>query len=136
MKSTALRELSRRANFRSWKWRLAFAYLVLLAASHFVRWASAKEPVIDSGPAVIVPAVDGERQVNRGIRLAYREYRPSGGDAHSVIILIHGSPGHKEDFRSLAPELAKSYRVVAPDLPGFRSSTHSVPDYPTQATRR
>ena len=118
----------------SWKWRIALGYLALLIVSHFVRWVRAEEPVND--PGVMVQAVDGERELNRTIRIAYREYRSNVNEPQPVIVLIHGSPGHKEDFRSLAPELAKRYRVITPDLPGFGSSTEEVPDYSIRAHAR
>lgn len=35
-----------------------------------------------------------------------------------------------------APALAKHYRVIVPDLPGFGSSSHSIPDYSTRAHAR
>ena len=117
-------------------WRVALGYLALVIASHIVRWVRPEEPVSDNDPAVIVQAVDGERQTNKEIRLAYREYRPSATEAQPVVVLLHGSPGHKEDFRSLAPQLAKRYRVIAPDLPGFGNSTEDVPDYSIRAHAR
>ena len=92
---------------RSWRWRIALGYLALLIVSHFVRWVRAEETVSDNGPAVIVQAVDGERQINRDVRLAYREFLQIRQQDQTVVILIHGSPGQKEDFRSLAPQLAK-----------------------------
>jgi len=84
----------------------------------------------------MVRGIDGERQIDRQIRIAYREYRQNSIEHQPVVLLLHGSPGHKEDFRSLAPELAKHYRVIAPDLPGFGSSTHDVPDYSIRAHAR
>lgn len=115
---------------------MALAYLALLAVSHLVRWVRAEAPVNDSDPAILVQAVDGERELNQRISLSYREYRPAGGETYPVLVLIHGSPGSKEDFRSLAPELAARYRVIAPDLPGFGKSTHKVPDYSIRAHAR
>jgi pimeloyl-ACP methyl ester carboxylesterase len=35
------------------------------------------------------------------------------------VLLLHGFPSSSHMFRNLIPLLAKSYRVVAPDLPGF-----------------
>jgi pimeloyl-ACP methyl ester carboxylesterase/membrane protein DedA with SNARE-associated domain len=84
----------------------------------------------------MVQAVDGARHLDKEIRLAYRDYSSSVREPRPVIVLIHGSPGHKEDFRSLAPELAKRCRVIAPDLPGFGSSTVDVPDYSIRAHAR
>jgi len=49
---------------------------------------------------------------------------------------LHGSPGNHRDFQKFAPALAKHYRVIVPDLPGFGSSSHSIPDYSTRAHAR
>jgi pimeloyl-ACP methyl ester carboxylesterase/membrane protein DedA with SNARE-associated domain len=54
-------------------------------------------------------------------------------DTRPVVVLLHGSPGNSKDFNSLAPELAKHYRVIRPDLPGFGESTHEVADYSIRA---
>ncbi|HSO76688.1 MAG TPA: alpha/beta fold hydrolase [Blastocatellia bacterium] len=121
---------------QSWKWRIALGYLGILLVSHVVRWVRTETPVADNKPSVTVQAVDGERQVNKQTRLAYREYNSIATEPLPAVILIHGSPGHIEDFRSLAPELAKRCRVIAPDLPGFGSSTADVPDYSIRAHAR
>ena len=102
-------------------------YVALLVASHLVRWAGSATGVVDHDSSVIVRATDGDRQLDREVRIAYREYDPGGDRARPTIILVHGSPGHKEDFRTLAPLLGYHYRVIAPDLPGFGNSTHDVP---------
>ena len=49
------------------------------------------------------------------------------------VVLLHGSPGSSRDFLALGPALAARHRVVAPDLPGFGASSHSVPDYSIRA---
>jgi len=36
-----------------------------------------------------------------------------------AVVLVHGLPGSARDFRWLAPALAKSSRVLRPDMPGF-----------------
>jgi pimeloyl-ACP methyl ester carboxylesterase/membrane protein DedA with SNARE-associated domain len=54
-------------------------------------------------------------------------------DGRPVVVLLHGSPGNAKDFNSLAPALAKNYRVIRPDLPGFGESTRQVPDYSIRA---
>ena len=46
----------------------------------------------------------------------YREAGPVDGP---VVLLLHGFPTSSHMFRDLIPELAKRYRVIAPDLPGF-----------------
>ena len=46
-------------------------------------------------------------------------YRYAGDSRKPVILLLHGFPSSSFGFRNLIPLLAKSYRVIAPDLPGF-----------------
>jgi pimeloyl-ACP methyl ester carboxylesterase/membrane protein DedA with SNARE-associated domain len=121
---------------RSWKWRTLFGYLALLIVSHIVRWARVADRVSDIDPAITVQAVRDDRQLSGEVRIAYREYGLSPDKARSTIILLHGSPGNKGDFRSLAPQLAKQYRVIALDLPGFGNSTAEVFDYSIRAHAR
>lgn len=52
------------------------------------------------------------------------------------IVLIHGLGGHSGRWEKVIPELSKSYRVIAPDLPGFGDSDkprygfdYSVPSF-------
>lgn len=52
----------------------------------------------------------------RDIEMFYREAGPAGAP---VILLLHGYPTSSHMFRDLIPLLAKDYRVIAPDLPGF-----------------
>ncbi|KAI1750266.1 alpha/beta-hydrolase [Xylaria castorea] len=51
-----------------------------------------------------------------GINIFYRE---AGAHDAPVILLLHGFPSSSFMFRHLIPLLAISYRVIAPDLPGF-----------------
>ena len=46
-------------------------------------------------------------------------YREVGPVDAPVLLLLHGFPTSSHMFRDLLPELANSYRVIAPDLPGF-----------------
>jgi pimeloyl-ACP methyl ester carboxylesterase len=46
-------------------------------------------------------------------------YREAGRSDAPVILLLHGFPTAGHMFRDLIPILADSYRVIAPDLPGF-----------------
>jgi len=46
-------------------------------------------------------------------------YRHAGAESSPTIVLIHGFPSSSHQFRNLIPLLAKQYRVVALDLPGF-----------------
>ncbi len=53
-----------------------------------------------------------------------------------VLLLLHGSPGGSGDFERLIPLLARRYRVLAPDLPGFGKSTQKLSDYGIRAQAR
>ena len=46
-------------------------------------------------------------------------YRSAGDPSAPVVLLLHGFPTASHMFRDLIPELAGTYRVIAPDLPGF-----------------
>lgn len=46
-------------------------------------------------------------------------YREAGPADAPVVLLLHGYPTSSHMFRDLIPLLAKDYRVIAPDLPGF-----------------
>lgn len=49
-------------------------------------------------------------------------YREAGEADAPVLLLLHGFPSSSHMFRDLIPHLADTYRVVAPDLPGFGQS--------------
>jgi pimeloyl-ACP methyl ester carboxylesterase len=51
-----------------------------------------------------------------GIKIFYREAGPADAP---VILLLHGYPTSSHMFRHLMPRMASSFRVIAPDLPGF-----------------
>jgi pimeloyl-ACP methyl ester carboxylesterase len=51
-----------------------------------------------------------------GVRVFYREAGPADAPA---VLLLHGFPSSSHMYRELIPRLAKRYRVIAPDLPGF-----------------
>ena len=53
-------------------------------------------------------------------------YREAGPQDAPVILLLHGFPTSSNMFRNLIPRLAGSFRVIAPDYPGFGQS--SMPD--------
>jgi pimeloyl-ACP methyl ester carboxylesterase len=54
-----------------------------------------------------------------GVKVFYRE---SGPVDAPVVVLLHGFPSSSHMFRNLIPELARRYRVIAPDYPGFGHS--------------
>jgi pimeloyl-ACP methyl ester carboxylesterase len=58
-------------------------------------------------------------------------YRDAGPQDAPVILLLHGFPTSSNMFRNLIPRLANSFRVIAPDYPGFGQS--SMPDHKSYA---
>jgi pimeloyl-ACP methyl ester carboxylesterase len=58
-------------------------------------------------------------------------YRDAGPQDAPAILLLHGFPTSSNMFRNLIPRLAGSFRVIAPDYPGFGQS--SMPDHKTFA---
>lgn len=141
-------------------------YLALLLVSHLARSNHREAPVSTQSQSLEVQAFDGDNATAKTVRLAYREFtndssgsgntannnppvnpspttaNPQGSgaalskDRRPVVVLLHGSPGNSKDFNSLAPELAKHYRVIRPDLPGFGESTREVADYSIRAHAR
>lgn len=122
---------------RRWRlrWLVLGLYLLLLAASHAVRLFD--DPRAEPGPGeetVTVSAVQGENLGGEDVRLVYRRMGPPTQAAPGVpVLLLHGSPGSLDDFRTVQPALASSYETLALDLPGFGSSTLDVPDYSIRA---
>jgi len=65
----------------------------------------------------------------------YLEGGPKGAE---VVLLIHGFGGDKDNWTRFSKSLTDSYRVIAPDLPGFgESARHPDWDYslPPQRSR-
>jgi pimeloyl-ACP methyl ester carboxylesterase len=58
-------------------------------------------------------------------------YRDAGPKDAPVILLLHGFPTSSNMFRNLIPRLAGSFRLIAPDYPGYGLS--SMPDYKSYA---
>jgi pimeloyl-ACP methyl ester carboxylesterase len=59
-----------------------------------------------------------------GERIAYRD-----AGAGEALLLIHGMAGSSATWRAVIPELAKRYRVIAPDLLGHGESAKPRGDY-------
>jgi pimeloyl-ACP methyl ester carboxylesterase len=54
-----------------------------------------------------------------GFRLAYDDHSP---EQAAAVVLLHGWPGDRHDFRDVVPLLAGRCRVLVPDLRGFGES--------------
>lgn len=63
-----------------------------------------------------IPNINLDTVEADGIKIFYREAGPADAP---VILLLHGYPTSSHMFRHLMPRLASSFRVIAPDLPGF-----------------
>jgi pimeloyl-ACP methyl ester carboxylesterase len=64
--------------------------------------------------------VESRTVIVGGYRVHYNIAGPNDG---RVVVLVHGLGGRAEDWRNLAPQLAKAgYRVYMPDLPGYGRS--------------
>lgn len=123
---------------RSWLrgWRLALlVYAGLLVSSHLWRLIHpvqhTPKPQQD---AVMLNAVIGDSTVlDRWVRVAYLDSYTGSEENPPVVLLLHGSPVGVPMFSGLIPELARSFRVVAPDFPGYDGSMRDVPDYSMKA---
>ena len=116
---------------------LAAIYLAVLAISCAVRHARpARLPDSNDDSFAQLSAVDGDRILDRTIRLAYERACPAAEPQAPVVVLLHGSPGGKHDFATVVPDLAKRYCVIVPDLPGFGDSEREIPDYSFRAHAR
>ncbi|WP_434597781.1 alpha/beta fold hydrolase [Streptomyces sp. A5-4] len=81
-----------------------------------------------------VPAHQGKPEQPAGIRLRHRTvhgyrraFRMAGkGD---TVLLIHGIGDSSETWRDVMPDLARNYRVIAPDLLGHGGSDKPRADY-------
>ena len=111
------------------RWAL-LTYLAALAASHVVRRSAGDEPVREPRRVGYVSPVRGHETRPGKVRFSYLEW---GVADRPVVVLLHGSPGSAGIMAGLGDLLGSEYRVIAPDLPGFGSSTERVPDYSVAA---
>ncbi len=67
-----------------------------------------------------------------GVTLSVQQSGPADGEA---ILLLHGFPESHRTWRNIAPDLARDFRVVAPDQRGFAGSD-KPPDVAAYKTDR
>ncbi|MGC8951726.1 alpha/beta fold hydrolase [Chloroflexus sp.] len=56
-------------------------------------------------------------------------YYDAGSATAPILLLIHGLGDEADTWRSIIPQLARAYRVIAPDLPGFGRSSGPIAGY-------
>ena len=132
----------KKSRFLSWPSILLFLYLGLLLASYLVRRSTPPEEKTLSPlqSEVLVPAVDGDRVLQRKIELVYADYPADKSETPTQIgsepipvVLVHGSPGDGDILGGLAQLIRGKRRLIVPDLPGFGKSTGNIPDYSFKA---
>jgi len=105
---------------RKWCWAVG-TILALLAAAAIGFW---ERPVSYFDEFMYInmrlAGVQSRYMNIEGQRLHYLAEGPAGGP---VVVLVHGLGGRAEDWRDLAPYLARAgYRVYMPDLLGYGRS--------------
>ena len=119
--------------------RLFFGfYLLLLLASHLVQaWRPPSEEFDHTVAAgsrletLTVPELDAQLEpTGKPLRLAYREWGSELPPTAPTVLMLQGSPGSGRDFDRIAPGLvARGYRGLAVDLPGFGASSRAIANY-------
>ncbi|HEY4368637.1 MAG TPA: alpha/beta hydrolase [Steroidobacteraceae bacterium] len=102
-------------------------YSFAAAALAFVTVTTSSLAQASSNDAPLAQSSDSEVHYRtmqiEGVDVFYREAGPHDAP---VVVLLHGFPTSSNMFRSLIPQLAQRYRVIAPDYPGFGHS--GMPD--------
>lgn len=106
--------------------------LLPLSASATILAAALLASDLASSPSP-VPSPDAPPVVRHGtetidgLEIFFRE---AGDPSAPQLVLLHGFPTSSHMFRDVIPDLARDFRVIAPDFPGFGlSSAPSVDDY-------
>ena len=117
---------------RRFKWFLgmSLAFIVLTAAAFWARPVSFFRGY--SELRMYLSGAQSRSTTVAGYRVHYYSMGPETGPP---VVLVHGLGARAEDWRNLAPYLARAgYRVYLPDLPGYGQSerpaafSYSVPD--------
>src|ERR1700756_754878 len=112
MKTTRSTDLSRK-EFLQWT---GLSVLALLATSRpvFTHATSSTDQTTMNPPNI--PTTQLKIVEADGLKIFYREAGPADGP---VLLLLHGFPTSSHMFRHLMPRLAPTFRLIAPDMPGF-----------------
>ncbi|MFT7462094.1 MAG: pimeloyl-ACP methyl ester carboxylesterase/membrane protein DedA with SNARE-associated domain [Pseudohongiellaceae bacterium] len=120
---------------------LLLVWAIALIASWSWQWLATTKQAADTAATnkpgeqrLTLKEVTAAGQLSGGtVQLAWLE---SGDPDAPTVVLIHGSPGHKEHFDKLIPLLDKQYHVIALDLPGFGQSQRNILDYSLRSDAR
>ena len=118
---------------KRWKvkwWQTIIAiYMVLLVISYFVRLSYPVQIQIAMDQKTVTLGQSSRNGAShRPIKMAYIDTDPDATGKDPVVLLLHGNPvAARKTFENLIPALTKTGRVIAPDLPGFGSSTKRFP---------
>jgi pimeloyl-ACP methyl ester carboxylesterase len=72
-------------------------------------------------PAAAITHLSRTLTLEPGLRIHYYE---AGAPSAPPLVLIHGLGDEADTWRHVLEPLAATYRVIAPDLPGFGRSSH------------
>ncbi|MGD8837234.1 MAG: alpha/beta fold hydrolase [Desulfobacteraceae bacterium] len=115
-----------------WRWFLLLYLLLLLISNAIMMVSPDPGPAYTDQQSINMPAPYHTDDMVTDIQLRYLDTQ--GGkpvtEAQPVILLINASPRASGDvMHGLVEALKPAGRVIAPDLPGFGSSTRDIPDY-------
>ena len=117
-------------------WRiLLLSYAVLMTVSLAVRFFQPVEASLSEGQQFAeLNHSEHDGSEARTVKVAYTDTDPAADRNIPTILLLHGSSmAVQTTFGNLIPQLSKTARIIAPDLPGFGSSTRRIPDYSAKA---
>jgi membrane protein DedA with SNARE-associated domain/pimeloyl-ACP methyl ester carboxylesterase len=112
-------------------WRLfAAGYFILLLFSQVVRIISPAEfPPQADQKVLLLEGANYRDASGNTIKIAYYDNYQGSDPDPPVILLLHGSPVGVEMLYNFIPELAKAFRVITPDLPGYNASSRNLKDF-------
>jgi pimeloyl-ACP methyl ester carboxylesterase len=103
---------------------LRSALLLAAALGSLTVPAIARDARTTPEPTISAPQVRYRTQAVNGLQIFYREAGPVDAP---TLVLLHGFPTSSHMYRDLIPLLATRYRVIAPDYPGYGSSSSPAP---------
>jgi len=109
-----------------------------MAMSLAIRFFLPAEAALSKGQQfAVLNITEPQSSKTRPVSVAYYDTQPNANSKGPNLLLLHGSPmAAKTTFGGLIPLLSPTTRVIAPDLPGFGSSTRNIPKYSARAHAR